>query len=104
MRGLKRTILVILSAAVISVTAYGGLLVNQARSDYYGICSTLTGFPGLLQRAGMLASGTCKSLPGGTLCNAGGTCTVNNVAGKCKNTSLPGGTPVCSCVASVSTP
>ena len=104
MMGFKRSVLVVLSAMLISMTAYGGLLVNQARTEYYGVCSTLTGFPGLLQLAGMLQGGTCKTLPGGTLCNAGGSCTVNSHAGKCKNVSLPGGTPVCSCLATVSTP
>ena len=100
---MKRSLRVLLSVVAISVAASGSWAVVQARSQYYGVCSELSGFPGLLQHAGLLQAGTCRSLPGGTLCNSGGSCTVNGKAGKCKNTALPGGTPVCGCVAAVTT-
>jgi len=100
---LKFTLRTCFAVAAISVAASGSWAVVQARTEYYGVCSNLSGFPGLLQRAGLLQSGTCKALPGGSLCNAGGTCTVNSKAGICKNTGLPGGSPVCTCVATVTT-
>jgi hypothetical protein len=97
MRRLKRGLFIFLSVAAISGAASGSLAVIETRIEYYGVCSTLTGFPGLLQRAGLLQGGTCKSSPGGNLCNAGAACTVNSVTGKCKNSALPGGTAVCVC-------
>jgi hypothetical protein len=98
MRQLKR-ILLILLPVVVSASASGGVAVMQARSEYYGICSKLSGFPGFLQAAGLLQAGTCRSLPGGSLCGVGSACTVNGQAGKCANKGLPGGSPVCVCVA-----
>jgi hypothetical protein len=97
MKQLKR-ILLILLPVVISASAYGSVRVIEARSEYYGVCSKLGGFPGLLQAAGLLQTGSCRSLPGAPLCNTGSACTVNGGAGTCRNTAKPGGTPVCVCV------
>lgn len=97
---LKRTLRVVLLTGTLSAVATGGLAVLQARSDYYGVCSSLSGFPGLLQEAGLLQSGNCsKPVPGGVLCNAGSSCTVSGQAGKCKNKAQPGGAALCACVA-----
>ncbi len=98
MRRIKRVVCVV----SIAVASLGTATVLQARHDYYGVCSKLDGFPGLLQRAGLLQGGTCAGLPGGTICNQGKNCTVNGNPGTCKNTGKPGGTPVCSCVANPS--
>src|SRR5580658_1117925 len=94
----KRSLRIFLSIAAITVVVSGSLAVMQARSQYYGVCSTLTGFPGLMQQARLLQGGTCKSLPGGTLCNAGSACTVNGSSGQCKNTGRPGGAVICTCL------
>ena len=80
----------------------GAASVAWTETEYYGVCSELTGFPGLLQRNGLLQTGTCVTVPGGRLCNAGATCTVSGKTGTCKNSAKPGGTPICSCVPNVS--
>lgn len=102
MKNLKRMIFILLSVVAVATAASGGYAVMQARSQYYGVCSRLGGFPGLLQQAGLLQTGTCVSKPGGTLCNSGGSCTVGGKAGTCYNTAKPGGTPICTCVAGAS--
>jgi hypothetical protein len=102
MTKLKSILLVLLPVLIsVSVSAYGAVSVMQARSEYYGICSKLSGFPGLLQSAGLLQAGTCHSLPGGSLCGAGSACTVNGGRGTCANRALPGQSPLCTCVAYV---
>ena len=102
MKNLKRVILILFSVVTLGTAASGGYAVMQARSQYYGVCSKLGGFPGFIQQAGLLQTGTCVSKPGGTLCSAGSTCTVNSKAGHCYNTAKPGGTPICTCVANTS--
>ena len=97
MRPLNRSFLILVCAALVAA-ASGGIAVIETRSEYYGVCSKLSGFPGILQRTGLLQSGTCRTLPGGSLCSAGSACTVENKAGICKNTGRPGQSPTCSCV------
>ena len=91
----RRTMVVL----AVLATSLGTATILQARHDYYGVCSQLDGFPGLLQRMGFFQSGTCVGKPGGALCNAGGSCTVNGNPGTCANTGRPGGAAVCTCVA-----
>ena len=93
---------VFLSAALMAVAASAAVVVIETQNEYYGVCSKLSGFPGFLQRNGLLQTGTCKTLPGGTVCNAGSSCTANGKSGTCKNTAKPGQGPMCSCV--VATP
>lgn len=95
MTRLKRSLLVVVSGALI----FGGGAVLQAREQYYGVCSQLNGFPGMLQKAGLLFAGTCVAAIGGPPCGAGNACTVNGNSGKCRNTGTIGGPPVCTCVA-----
>ena len=97
-----RRSVVILAGVVFFAVASGGYTVMQARSEYYGVCSKLSGFPGILQRAGLLATGTCVSRIGEPLCSAGGTCTVGTNSGTCKNTGKIGEPAICTCVVPVS--
>jgi hypothetical protein len=65
---------------------------------YANVCSRLSGFPGLLQKAGLTGAGTCVTKLGGLVCASGSTCTTANGSGICRNTAVSG-SPVCSCVA-----
>ena len=97
-----KRILVISSALVFFAMVSGGYTVMQARSEYYGVCSKLSGFPGFLQHAGLLAAGTCTSKIGEPLCGAGGSCTVGTNKGTCKNTAKIGEPAICTCVVATS--
>ena len=99
MKNLKRTALYSALAIALFGSVTGGVALRAAQHEYYGVCSTLTGVPGLLQRAGFFQSGNCASKPGGSLCNAGGPCVVQGKAGTCMNSGKPGGSPLCTCVA-----
>jgi hypothetical protein len=66
--------------------------------SYGGTCSQLTGFPGLLQRAGFVAEGPCATKRGGAVCQNGADCTTSNrKRGKCKNIAARGPAN-CACV------
>ena len=73
-----------------------GLAHMQQRYD--GVCGTLTGFPGLLQKMNFFAQGNCR-LKGNstTQCQDNGACTISspsgNKSGKCR--TMPEG---CTCV------
>ena len=78
----------------------GAVFTAQTIHAYTGVCSPLHGIPGLMQRAGFFAAGTCVAKPGGAICAAGSACTISaQQSGTCKNTGKPGGTPICTCVA-----
>jgi predicted secreted Zn-dependent protease len=98
MSKVKLTLGLILVVAV----SLSAATVVKARHDYYGVCSQLDGFPGLLQKAGFFVSGTCATQIGGSLCQKGAACTVNGNAGTCANTGGIGGSIVCTCVPNVS--
>jgi hypothetical protein len=100
MSKLRRIFLIVVIAAV-SLSAAS---VIRTRHAYYGVCSQLDGFAGLLQKADLLQAGSCKGLPGGIVCNAGGGCKVNGKEGTCANTAVRGSAPVCVCVATISRP
>lgn len=63
-------------------------------------CSKLTGFPGFLQRVGMLGVGPCVTKIGAPACGAGKVCTTSDSkTGTCKNTAVVGQPANCGCVA-----
>ena len=65
--------------------------------SYAGTCSKLTGFPGLLQRAGMVADGPCVSTNRGQGCTNAACTTAGRKPGKCANIA-PRGPANCVCV------
>jgi hypothetical protein len=80
--------------------AVGMALTLITAHAYAGTCNQLSGFPGLLQRMGFFAPGTCVTKIGGTVCGGGTACTpAAGGNGTCTNTAPLGQTPVCSCVA-----
>jgi hypothetical protein len=95
---LRRKLVVGLSSSIFLIVAAGATFTLHTAHAYVGTCSQLSGFPGLLQKMGVFASGTCASKPGGTICGGGSSCTVSGNPGTCKNTGAPGNTPVCTCV------
>ena len=118
---LRRFLFILLSTTVISAVASGGLAVVKAQSEYYGVCSQLNGFPGFLQDAGLLQTGTCRSHRGdddlafddhrdgrgdhddhGEQCNVGSECRVGGKRGSCRSENLPGRRNICVCVTNVS--
>jgi hypothetical protein len=100
MKNLKHTVLYSFLGLGLFGSIAGGVALRAAQQKYYGVCSQLPGIPGLLQKAGFFQGGNCVSKPGGSLCSAGSACTVSGKSGKCSNTGVPGGVPVCTCVAS----
>ena len=98
----KQTVVFLLLTALFLGVASGAVFVVETVHEYNGACSKLEGFPGMLQQAGLLQSGTCKGKPGGAVCDAGSTCTSGANTGKCKNVGKPGGAITCACVANPS--
>jgi len=94
-----RKLMYTLAVLMIAVVSLSAATVLYERHAYFGVCSQLDGFAGLLQRAGFFQAGTCQGKPGGALCDAGAACTVSGKPGTCKNTGKPGGAAVCTCVA-----
>jgi|SRR5579863_3567574 len=115
---LRRVVLVLLSATVISAVASGGFAVVKTQSEYYGVCSQLSGFPGLLLDAGLLQRGDCKHHDddhglyrddghrGGDddddRCDVGRECRVEGKRGHCEDVTLGGRKKMCVCRAEVS--
>ena len=96
---LRKTAVLGLTSLVflIAVCVTGTLITAHA---YAGTCSQLSGFPGLLQRMGFVASGGCVTKMGGTVCGGGSSCqTSGGGAGTCQNTAPVAQAPVCACVA-----
>jgi hypothetical protein len=96
---LGRKLIVGLLSSIFLIVAGGATLTVYTARAYAGTCSQLSGFPGLLQRMGFFATGTCVTKIAGTVCAGGTACTVDGNAGTCKNTAALGQTPVCACVA-----
>ena len=86
-----------LTSLLLALTG-GAIFTARTIQAYDGACSPLAGFPGVLQKAGLVATGDCKAKPGGAICNGGGVCTVSGNPGLCRNTAKPGGAPICTCV------
>jgi hypothetical protein len=86
----------LLASLVLFVAAATATAFTAA--SYAGTCSALTGFPRILQRAGLLAEGPCATKPFGAPCQSGATCTTaSRKPGKCKNIAVSG-PPNCACV------
>jgi len=93
----KRLILALYSSLVLIIASVAMVTVFTAVT-YAGTCSKLTGFPGLLQRAGFFVS-PCVSKIGGTVCGGGTACTTtNSTQGTCKNMAAAGQPANCQCV------
>jgi len=95
--------LILLLTFVLGASSASVVVIHSEQQEYYGVCSKLSGFPGALQRAGLLQVGTCATKPLAPLCNSGASCTVSGKAGTCKNTAKPLAPAVCACVANAST-
>ena len=93
----KRLILALYSSLVLIIASVALVTVFTAIT-YAGTCSKLTGFPGLLQRAGFFVS-PCVTKTGGTVCGGGTACTTTDAkAGTCKNIAAAGQAANCQCV------
>ncbi len=93
---MKRALL----SSLLSIAAAGAMAAVFTAVSYAGTCSKLTGFPGFLQRAGMVSAGPCTTKIGGTTCQSAATClTAGRKPGKCKNIAASGPAN-CACVES----
>jgi len=83
---MKRALLASLTltvAAVVIVTAFTAV-------SYAGTCARLAGFPGLLQKAGMVAAGPCVGKGRGEVCSSAACTTADRKPGKCQNIAVSG--------------
>ena len=85
-------------STLLLAAASGAMATVFTAVVYAGTCSRLTGFPGLLQRAGVVAAGPCAAKAGATACDAAECTTSDRKPGKCKNIAASGPAN-CSCVA-----
>jgi hypothetical protein len=86
------------SSSLPLIMATGAVVTMFTAATYAGSCSQLAGFPGFLQRVGMVAAGPCETKPGGRACQSGTECTAPSAKrGKCKNIGTPR-EPKCACV------
>jgi hypothetical protein len=85
------------SSVLFSIAAVGATATAFTAVSYAGTCSALTGFAGLLQRAGIVAAGPCAVKAGGT-CDSAECTTPDRKRGKCKNIAASGPAN-CACVA-----
>jgi|SRR5579859_510786 len=105
---LRRTVLVCIVCLFSWGTASGVAVVLRTIGIYSGACEKLSGFPGVLQAAGFVPSGTCKFEPNNDNGNDKDKdkdkekhcppreCAVDGKKGKCvEETSVSG--PVCVC-------
>jgi hypothetical protein len=80
-------------AAIAIITIFTA--VTHART-----CARLTGFPGFLQRVGLVSEGPCGSKPGAVVCRSGAACTTARATpGACRNIAAVGQPANCECVA-----
>ena len=95
----KKGIIVALSSSLVFIVASGAIVTLFTAVTYARSCSKLTGFPGLLQRAGIVSVGPCVTKIGGTVCGGGLACTApDSKAGTCKNVAAAGQPASCQCV------
>lgn len=85
-KGLFTGIVLILAAA----TAFTAV-------SYAGTCSSLNGFAGLVQKAGLVAAGPCTATGNGKKCSSAACTTAARKPGKCQNIA-PTGPVNCACV------
>jgi hypothetical protein len=87
----------VLLASLTLVVAAGAMATAFTAVTYAGVCSKLTGFPGLVQWAGMVSPGPCVATKKDTVCPSDACITADRKPGKCKNIAVRG--PVnCACV------
>ncbi len=101
----KKKLILALYSSLVLIIACVAMVTVFTVVTYAGTCSKLTGFPGLLQRAGFFTS-PCVSKIGGTVCGGGTACTTTDtkVAGTCKNIAAAGQAANCQCVANTVSP
>jgi hypothetical protein len=96
----KKKLLFALSSSLVLTLAGVAMVTVFTAVTYARTCSKLTGFPGLLQKVGIVSAGPCVSKVGGTVCNKGAACTAaGGVAGTCKNIADASKPANCQCVA-----
>jgi hypothetical protein len=95
----KKRLILALSSSLVLIIASGAMVTVFTAVTYARSCSKLTGFPGLLQRVGIVSLGPCVSKIGGTVCGGGTACTTaGSKAGTCKNVAAAGQPASCQCV------
>ena len=75
----RRKIALIIGASVLGILIPGSVAVARTVQTYDGVCTDLDGFPGLLQKTGFIARGTCVFKEG----RCGGPCLVDHRLGHC---------------------
>ena len=86
------------SSLLVLIVASLAMVTTFTAVTYAGSCSRLAGFPGLLQKVGMLGLQPCASKAGGTICQGGTQCTAPSTKpGICHNTATSGPAQ-CACV------
>jgi hypothetical protein len=76
---IRKTALIIGACTLGILISGGSVAVARTVQTYDGACSDLTGFPGLLQKAGFITRGTCIFKSG----RCGGPCFVDHRLGHC---------------------
>jgi hypothetical protein len=76
----KRIVLYCLLGVLLCVSS-AAVYVMHTAAMYSGVCGKLDGFPGMLQSAGFVATGTCKFTD--KKCDTGTICKVDGKKGKC---------------------
>ena len=86
------------SALFVLVVAADAMITAFTAVGYAGTCDRLSGFPGLLQKAGLVAPGPCATKNKGSVCQSGSACTTSSrKPGKCQNIAVSGPAN-CACV------
>src|ERR1017187_989961 len=94
----KKSVALALSSSLVLIVASGAMVTVFTAVTYAKSCSKLTGFPGLLQKVGIVSLGPCASRAGGAICQGGTACTAPSTKpGKCKNINVTGPAN-CACV------
>ncbi len=86
-KGSKGKSSLVLAALVI---ALGASITFFTAVSYAGTCATLSGFPGVLQKAGMVVAGPCDSKGKGQVCSSAACTTADRKPGKCQNIAVSG--------------
>ena len=94
----------VVSSWLLLIVASGAMVTVFTAITYARSCSKLTGFPGLLQKVGIVSLGPCASRVGGAICQGGTACTAPSTKpGKCKNINVTGPAS-CACVETTISP
>jgi hypothetical protein len=95
---MRKGLRTLLSSGLLLIVAAGAMATASTAVSYAGTCAALTGFPGLLQRVGLVAAGPCASKAGGSTCTSAECTTSDRKPGKCRNIAASGPAN-CACVA-----